>query len=33
MRKMCKIDVQVGIYLKLLLIKLHPAVFSLIAKG
>ena len=30
---LCKSNVQVDIYLKLLLIKLHPAVFLLIAKG
>ena len=30
---LCKNDVQVGIYLKLLLIKLNFAVFLLIAKG
>ena len=30
---LCKSDVQVGIHLKLLLIKLNPVVFLLIAKG
>ena len=30
---LCKSDVQVGIYLKVLLINLNPAVFLLIPKG
>ena len=31
--KLRKSDVQMGIYLKLLLVELNPAVFLLIAKG